>query len=208
MHLQRCVRCVWSRQYWSGGLAEEEIDELSPSGLRHQPRALMLLHALSPIRYMSSTPGLLGAPNGGTDFNDIVHPFARAVVEGLFGYRPDYSRGVVTLAPTVPGSWLNYSFHGPDFNLKVNITEARSQHQVSISLRQPAVLLQYELQFFAQRVLSVNVNGIASQEWSTRPGYGSLILQVEGWRPGCLCNATWLWGSSSRRGSLESLSLI
>jgi hypothetical protein len=38
-------------------------------------------------------PGLLGSANGGTDFNDCVHPFARLVVEGLWGYRPDYPNG-------------------------------------------------------------------------------------------------------------------
>jgi hypothetical protein len=35
------------------------------------------------------SPGTLGAHNGGTDFNDIVHPAARCFIEGLFGIRPD-----------------------------------------------------------------------------------------------------------------------
>jgi hypothetical protein len=39
-------------------------------------------------RYRYAIPGGLGAHNGGTDFNDIVHPAARAMVEGLFGLRP------------------------------------------------------------------------------------------------------------------------
>ena len=38
-------------------------------------------------------PGDMGHPAGGTDFNDCNSMFARAVVEGLFGYRPDYPRG-------------------------------------------------------------------------------------------------------------------
>ena len=36
-------------------------------------------------QYNYVSPGVLGAANGGMDFNDIVHPFARCIIEGLFG---------------------------------------------------------------------------------------------------------------------------
>ena len=38
-------------------------------------------------------PGGLSRPNCGIDFNDVTSMFCRAVVEGLFGYRPDYPNG-------------------------------------------------------------------------------------------------------------------
>ena len=57
---------------------------------------------------MSSLTGevkrLTRKSEGGMDFNDIVHPFARAVVEGLFGYAPDFPNGAVAIAPQFPAN--------------------------------------------------------------------------------------------------------
>ena len=62
------------------------------------------------MAFYGPVPGDLGYPNGGTDFNDCASMFCRAVVEGLFGYRPDYPNGVVTIAPQLPAD-LGPRFH-------------------------------------------------------------------------------------------------
>ena len=59
------------------------------------------------------SPGVLGAHNGGTDFNDIVHPAARCFVEGLFGLRPDVPNRLVEIAPQIPSAWDNASVATP-----------------------------------------------------------------------------------------------
>src|SRR5947209_18709042 len=59
-------------------------------------------------------PGDMGYPSGGTDFNDCASMFARTVVEGLFGYRPDYPNGVVTIAPQFPAEWDQATIKTPD----------------------------------------------------------------------------------------------
>ncbi len=42
---------------------------------------------------------------GGSDFGDCVHPFTRTMVEGFFGYQPDFPNGTVRLAPQIPEDW-------------------------------------------------------------------------------------------------------
>ena len=90
-------------------------------------------------------PGDMGHPSGGTDFNDCNSMFARAIVEGLFGYRPDYSNDLVTVAPQFPSKWNHASITTPDVtlvyrkdgartNFKVKLTKAESAGNRSASL--------------------------------------------------------------------------
>ncbi len=49
------------------------------------------------------------------DFADPIGTFSRALVEGLFGVRPDAIRGVLTLAPGFPLEWEKAAITTPDF---------------------------------------------------------------------------------------------
>ena len=103
---QRCwtsnwVPSKWSlREMWPGdnyGLALAYFQ----TGLAED--GWNLLRGTFPaMAFYGPTPGDLGHPNGGTDFNDCASMFCRTVVEGLFGYRPNYPDGVVTIAPQLP----------------------------------------------------------------------------------------------------------
>lgn len=42
--------------------------------------------------YNHTVPGNLGSDQGGIDFGDCVHTFARSLVSGLFGYNPNYPK--------------------------------------------------------------------------------------------------------------------
>jgi hypothetical protein len=49
------------------------------------------------------SPGGLSQPKCSIDFNDITSMFCRSVVEGLFGYRPDYPNATVRIEPSLLG---------------------------------------------------------------------------------------------------------
>ena len=77
-----------------------------------------VFHGMFPQQLLYGlVPGDMGHPAGGTDFNDCNSMFARTVVEGMFGYRPDYTRGLVTVAPQFPSDWDHASIHTPDMSV-------------------------------------------------------------------------------------------
>lgn len=98
----------------------------------------LLRGAMLESAYASVVPGGLSHIGAGTDFGDNVHMFARTVVEGLFGFAPDYPNGVVSLRPAFPASWPRASITTPDFTFAYRQTdEADTCH---ITLARPAAL--------------------------------------------------------------------
>ncbi len=122
------------------------------------------------MAFFGPVPGDLGFPNGGTDFNDCASMFCRTVVEGLFGYRPDYPNGVVTIAPQLPAGWERASIRTPDFSL------AAQGNQYRVELTRPAKLV-LRLPARARRVTAVSVNG-QPVEWDLQPAYGRSEVRV------------------------------
>ncbi len=115
-------------------------------------------------------PGDLGYPNGGTDFNDCASMFCRTVVEGLFGYRPDYPNGLVTIAPQLPSDWDHASIKTPDFSLDAGRTKYR------IELANPAAL-DLRLPVRARKLAAVTVNGVPAK-WELLPGFGCSVAKI------------------------------
>jgi hypothetical protein len=122
------------------------------------------------MAFYGPVPGDLGYPNGGTDFNDCASMFCRMVVEGLFGYRPDYPNGLVTIAPQLPSDWEHASIKTPDVALDFTRTK------VSVSLTKPAAL-ELRLPVRAKKVTAVTVNGQPAK-WDVLPAYGHSDLRV------------------------------
>ena len=122
------------------------------------------------LMFFGPVPADFGYTCGGTDFNDCASMFCRTVVEGLFGYRPDYPNGVVTIAPQFPSAWDHASLKSPDFSL----TFRNNQYRVEIA--KPAVL-DLRLPVRAKRVTGVKVNGQAVR-WELQPGYGCSELRI------------------------------
>ncbi len=118
------------------------------------------------------SPGGLSQPNCGIDFNDIASSFARTLVEGLFGYRPDYPNGVVRIEPSFPSSWKHASIETPEFALRLK------DDTWQLKLAKPAAV-RFGLPILADKVRSVLVNGKAAkftiEPWA---GYGMLRLDV------------------------------
>ena len=130
-----------------------------------------VLHGTFPcMAFYGPVPGDLGYPNGGTDFNDCASMFCRTVVEGLFGYRPDYPKGTVMIAPQLPSDWDHASIRTPDFSL------AAKGNQYRIELTRPAAL-ELRLPVRAKKVAAVTVNG-RPVEWDRLPAYGHGEIRV------------------------------
>jgi len=88
--------------------------------------------------FHGSGPGNLGHRAGGFDFGDCAHPFARTLVEGLFGFRPDYPKGVVMIAPGFPESWDHALLNLPD--VSISYSSDSSGIRLDVELQAAAAL--------------------------------------------------------------------
>jgi hypothetical protein len=122
------------------------------------------------MAFFGRVPGDLGFPNGGTDFNDCTSMFCRTVVEGLFGYQPDYPNGIVTVAPQLPSGWDHAAIKTPDVSLDLSRTKYR------IELTQPAAL-DLRLPVRARKLTGVTVNGQPAK-WELLPGFGCSVAKI------------------------------
>ena len=120
-------------------------------------------------------PGDMGHPAGGTDFNDCNSMFARTVVEGLFGYTPDYPNGVVKIAPQFPSDWNHASIKTPDVSIAYKMNGTSSNYD--ISLVRPCAM-DVEIPVSTSGITSVTLDG-AETKWQLIPGFGRSIVQVK-----------------------------
>jgi hypothetical protein len=171
------VPSIWSvRQMWPGdnyalaqayfetGLAEKGWDLLQgtfPESLQYGP-----------------VPGDMGYPAGGTDFSDCASPFARAVVRGLFGFRPDYPADRVTIAPQFPAAWDHASIRTPDGSIAFKRTGDVDRYE--ITLAKPATI-DLTVPVHADGVESMRVNGeVAKPTLSPGMGHANASLSIAG----------------------------
>ncbi|MEI7903155.1 MAG: hypothetical protein WCK89_23190, partial [bacterium] len=117
------------------------------------------------------SPGGLSHPNGAIDFIDIMTPYVRALVEGLFGYRPDYPNGLVRIEPAFPSSWERASIRTPDFALTFK------DQTYTLALTKPAAV-RFGIPVRAAKVKGVTVNGKPAS-FSIEPWAGCGMLRVE-----------------------------
>ncbi|GAB3464915.1 hypothetical protein GCM10027321_29310 [Massilia terrae] len=97
--------------YWKAGRAETAYD--------------LAKGALLASLYMGISPGNIGTMNyldvyrreAQRDFADGSGVMARALVEGLFGVRPDALAGVLAIRPGLPPDWDHASLSHPDLNI-------------------------------------------------------------------------------------------
>lgn len=111
---------------------------------------------------------------GGTDFGDTVHTFTRTLVEGLFGYQPDYPFGKVLVAPQFPADWDKASIKNPD--AAISYERRGNTHSLDVRLQREAALT-VEVPVRASAITAVSVDGRAAR-YETRPGFGRTIVRV------------------------------
>ncbi len=134
----------------------------------------LLLGATLESAYASSVPGGLSHIGAGTDFSDNCHMFARTVVEGLFGFEPDYPNRRVTMRPAFPASWPKAAIKTPDYSL--DFKQQGDVDRYRITLARPADL-QCVLPLRAEGIVQVTLNG-REVKWTAEPGWGSTRLRV------------------------------
>jgi hypothetical protein len=122
------------------------------------------------------SPGGLSHPKCSIDFNDITSMFCRSVVEGLFGYRPDYPNRVVTIGPSLPSAWEHASIRTPDYSL--SFKRDTDADCYILGLTRPAKM-SLRLPVLAETVKAVTVNS-AEVKWTIEPwvGYGMLVVEL------------------------------
>jgi hypothetical protein len=122
------------------------------------------------------SPGGLSHPWGSVDFSDISSGFCRSLVEGMFGYLPDYPNGRVQVQPSLPTDWDHASINTTDYQLSFKRT--REVDCYVIGLKTPAEMV-LRLPIYAKRLVGVTVNGKAVkaelQPWF---GYGMAIIRL------------------------------
>lgn len=120
-------------------------------------------------------PGNLGSVQGGTDFGDCTHTFARTLVEGLFGYHPDYPNGKVQIAPQFPSDWNNASIELPDVKIAFERKENKNSYVVQLARKGNIELL---LPVQCNEIKNVMVNG-KKVKWELLPAVGRSFVKIE-----------------------------
>ena len=124
--------------------------------------------------YARVVPGSQSSAGAGTDFGDILNPFCRAVVEGLFGYAPDLPNNVVHLRPAFPTAWPTASISTPDFSLRYWREGDADLYELTLAR---AARVECRIPVRAEAVRAVTANG-APVQWTPEPGVGHTVLLV------------------------------
>jgi len=124
--------------------------------------------------YASAVPGGFSHIGAATDFGDNVHTFARTVVEGLYGYAPDYPNGVVRLQPAFPSRWPSASITTPDFSFVFRQEGDTDLYQLKLT---KAAAVDFRLPVRADKIRRLTLNGTQVTP-ETEPAFGHTWLRL------------------------------
>jgi hypothetical protein len=136
--------------------------------------------------YMGISPGNAGTMTyldvyrreSQRDFGDASGTLSRAVVEGLFGIKPDGLAGVLTVRPGFPAGWDHASIEHPDVGVSYKregaverfVVESRFKKAMGLRLEWPARM---------SEVVGVKVNGVATTGRVVKGAVGRPRIYVE-----------------------------
>lgn len=168
------VPSIWSvREMWPGDNYQLALAYFQ-TGLADDGWSL-LRGTFPQEAFYRAVPGNLGHPAGGTDFNDCASMFCRAVVEGLFGYRPNYPAGFVKIVPQFPSDWNHAAIQTPDFAFNFEKTNNVIHYVISLAKASP---LKVCLPVNGDRIISVTVNGRLAT-WNLSAGFGQCMVNLD-----------------------------
>jgi len=105
---------------------------------------------------------------------DMMHPtietsslYLKTIVEGLFGYRPDYPHGRVTIAPMLPYAWEQASLRTGDVCIDW------TRHGVKLHLERAADVT-LRLRLYAEKLLGID----GADNWTLEPGVGGMAVVI------------------------------
>jgi hypothetical protein len=135
----------------------------------------LLLGATLESAYGGAVPGGLSHIGAGTDFSDNCHMFARTVVEGLFGYEPDYPNHRVKIRPAFPASWQKAAIKTPDYSLDFNQAGDIDRYRFTLTRQAD---LECILPVRAEGIVRVTLNR-REVKWDASAGFGSTLLRLQ-----------------------------
>jgi hypothetical protein len=161
------VPSIWSvREMWSGDDYQLAL-AYCQAGLPDE--GWKVFRGMFPQQMLfGNVPGDMGHPAGGTDFNDCNSMFARYVVEGLFGYVPDYPDKIVKFAPQFPSDWDHAALKTPDFSLNYQRDGTTTHLKLALTHAAP---LDVQVPVSTKGVQAVTVDG-KPVKWTLKPGFG------------------------------------
>ncbi len=134
----------------------------------------LLRGAMLESAYAGAVPGGFSQIGAGTDFADNSHMFARAVVEGLFGYAPDYPNGLVRVRPALPSTWPKASIRTPDFAFDYRQEGSDDRYRVALT---HAAEVDFRLPVRSEKVRRVVLDG-REVPWQAEPGFGCTWVRL------------------------------
>ncbi len=178
-----CMQSNWVPSVWS--VREAFNGDLWHLALAYAQTSLadegweLLLGAMLESCYAGVMPGGFSHIGAGADFADSKDMFARAVVEGLFGYDPDYPNGVVRIRPAFPSAWPRAAIRTPDYSFSFQQQDDIDIYQLELAR---AAVIKFHLPVRAGMVRRVMLDGQVAQ-WSVKAGFGCTHLIVETNKP-------------------------
>ena len=146
--------CALALAYFQTGLSDEGWE--------------LLLGATLESAYAGAVPGGFSHIGAGTDFADNSNMFARTVVEGLFGYDPDYPNELVRLHPAIPSSWPTACIRTPDYTFDYRQEGDFDKYHLTLARRAG---VDFRLPVRAEKVQRITLNG-AEVRWRAEAGFG------------------------------------
>ena len=126
--------------------------------------------------YLGLCPGNLGAMShfdmargeAQRDFGDAIGITSRALVEGLFGVRPDALAGELKIRPGFPADWDHANIRHPDFNFSFQRAGLTETFVIEPKFPKP-MALRLQIPALREKVAKVTVNGRPAK-WSRMEG--------------------------------------
>ena len=152
---------IWSVRECSSG----ENMQLAIAGFKagKTDESLAVLSGMAQRALDKASPGDLSFP-----VTEPATQTARAIVEGLFGYRPDYPNGRVAFHPSIPASWEKASIKTGDFDLHY------TRDGMTVSLTRPARIT-LRMRLYAEELIEVE----GAKTWRLIPAIGGMVLEAD-----------------------------
>ncbi|HEU5071393.1 MAG TPA: DUF4450 domain-containing protein [Verrucomicrobiae bacterium] len=102
------------------------------------------------------------------DFADGVGATSRALIEGLFGIKPDALAGVLRIEPGFPAAWDHATLEHPDVSFQFRRDGSSETYIVDAHFPRP-MALRLNVAALGEAVAAVTVNGVPAK-WETATG--------------------------------------
>ena len=175
-----CFRCYTSR---SLAPAENFNLALACYRIRQSETGYRLLRGGVYASYNSGYPLAMGytvTTNAkayhAVDFTDVTSTYIRAIVEGLFGVRPNLSEKEIVLEPNLPAHWDQASLRTLD--LRYSYRRRKNVCALTIETKKK-IRKRFRIAIRAREIVSVKINGRKSA-FRTEPGIGCTIVEAKG----------------------------